>query len=69
MEGKLSVSQESQSIPKGEFKFTIFGKQDNVNYIYSMLKPEVELHCLIEMESNPFGEDKVHKLHITGVSS
>jgi hypothetical protein len=67
--GKLSVSIMGQEIPPGEYNFAIFGNQDNVDYIYSMLKPEVVLHCLIEMLSNPFGEDNVHKLHITGVGS
>jgi hypothetical protein len=65
--GKLSVSNDYQQIPIGEYNFTIFGSQDNVNYIQSMLKKEVELYCLVEMESNPFGNDKVYKLHITGV--
>ena len=67
--GKLCVSSEGQEIPPGEYNFTIFGNQDNINYIYSMLKPEVILHCLAEMQPNPFGADTVHKLHITGVSS
>ncbi len=67
--GKLSVSSEGQKIPPGEYNFTIFGKQDNVEYIYSMLKPEVGVECLIEMESNPFGKDRVSKLHITGVGT
>lgn len=66
--GKLSVASASQPVPEGEYAFEIFGSQDNVDYIYSMLKPQVELNCLIEMESNPFGEDKVYKLHITGVN-
>lgn len=66
--GKLSVASSSQPVPEGEYAFEIFGPQDNVDYIYSMLKPQVELHCLIEMESNPFGEDKVYKLHVTGVN-
>lgn len=65
--GKLSVTIADQDIPVGEYNFAIFGSQDHVEYIYSMLKKEVELVCLIELESNPFGEDKVHKLHITGV--
>ena len=65
--GKLSVSIEEQHVPIGEYNFAIFGSQDNVDYIYSMLKREVELFCLIELESNPFGEDNVHKLHVTGV--
>ncbi len=66
--GKLSVASSSQPVPEGEYPFEIFGLQDNVDYIYSMLKPQIELHCLIEMESNPFGEDKVYKLHVTGVN-
>lgn len=66
--GKLSVAVTGEPVPEGEYNFEIFGSQDNVEYIYSMLKPQVELHCLIEMESNPFGEDKVYKLHVTGVN-
>lgn len=65
--GKLSVSNGYQQIPIGEYNFTIFGSQDNVDYIQSMLKKEVDLYCLVEMESNPFGNDKVYKLHVTGV--
>ena len=67
--GKLAVSIDDQEVPPGEYNFTIFGNQDNVEYIYSMLKPEVAVFCLVEMESSPFGEDKVNKLHITGVGS
>ena len=66
--GKLSVHSLGEPVPQGEYNFEIFGSQDNIEYIYSMLKPQVELHCLIEMESNPFGEDKVYKLHVTGVN-
>lgn len=66
--GKLSVRSSSQPIPAGEYAFEIFGSQDNVEYIYSMLKPQIKLYCLIEMELNPFGEDKVFKLHVTGVN-
>jgi len=65
--GKLSVTIGDQQVPIGEYSFAIFGPQDGVDYIYSMLKREVEIYCLIEMESNPFGDDKVHKLHVTGV--
>lgn len=67
--GKLAVGVEGQEVPPGEYNFTIFGNQDNVDYIYSMLKSVVILNCLIEMLANPFGEDTVHKLHVTGVSS
>lgn len=66
--GKLSVKKPGQAVPIGDYNFEIFGSQDNVEYIYSMLKLQVELYCLIEMESNPFGDDRVHKLHVTGVN-
>jgi hypothetical protein len=66
--GKLSIDKNGQAVPVGEYNFEIFGSQDSVDYIYSMLKPQIDIHCLIELESNPFGEDSVHKLHITGVN-
>lgn len=66
--GKLSISEDGQAVPVGEYNFEIFGSQDSIDYIYSMLKPQVDLHCLVELEANPFGEDTVHKLHITGVN-
>lgn len=66
--GRLSVKQSGQAVPEGDYTFEIFGPQDHVDYIYSMLKPQVRLFCLVEMESNPFGEDKVHKLHVTGIN-
>lgn len=65
--GKLAVTAENQKIPPGDYSFSIFGAQDNVDYIYSMLRPEVTLHCLVEIASDPFGEDKVHALHVTAV--
>lgn len=65
--GKLAVSSPGQYIPEGEYHFSIFGSQDSVGYIYSMLEPEVELNCLIELETSPFGGEKIHKLHITGL--
>lgn len=67
--GKLSISESGQPVPVGDYNFEIFGSQDSVDYIYSMFKPQVDLHCLIELESNPFGDDTVHKLHITGVTT
>ncbi len=67
--GKLSVIEEAQPVPMGEYNFEIFGPQDNIEYIYSMLKPSVELFCLVEIEASPFGGEKVHKLHVTGVGT
>jgi hypothetical protein len=67
--GKLSVSSQGQYVPQGEYNFSIFGNQDNVEYIYSMLQPEVELNCLIELAISPFGGEEIHKLHITGIKA
>lgn len=67
--GKLAVKIPEQKIPEGVYSFTIFGNQDNVDYIYSMLKPEVILTCLMEIALSPFGGHDIHKLHITGVGS
>lgn len=67
--GKLSIKLQDQVIPEGIYNFTIFGNQDNVDYIYSMLKPEVVLTCLREVALSPFGGYEIHKLHITGVTS
>ena len=64
--GKLLVG-ESQAVPEGEYKFTIWGDQDNVNYIYSTLRPQVTISCLKERRLNPFEGEAVFKLHITGV--
>lgn len=65
--GKLSVSVVNQGIPPGEYNFTIVGDQDNVNYIFALLKPQVVLSCLIEESLNPFGEINIKRLHIAGV--
>lgn len=65
--GKLAVTVKGQDVEKGTYNFSIFGSQDNIEYIQSMLKREVELFCLIEFASNPFGEDNIYKLHVTGV--
>ncbi len=67
--GKLSVTDAGQAIPVGEYNFTIFGNQDNVEYIYTLLRPQVSLYCLVEEAMSPFGGVDVHKLHITGVGS
>ena len=46
-----------------------FCKTLNVEYIYTLLRPQVSLYCLVEEAMSPFGGVDVHKLHITGVGS
>jgi len=67
--GKLSVSISGQEVAPGIYNFSIFGNQDNVEYIYTLLKPQVTLFCLVEESISPFGGVAVNKLHITGVGS
>ncbi|WP_417698067.1 hypothetical protein [Psychromonas sp.] len=67
--GKLSVSETCQHVPIGEYKFSIFGNQDNIDYIYSMLKPVVILNCLVELALSPFGGEEIHLLHVTGIEA
>jgi len=66
--GKLRIFDD-QSIPSGDYNFSIFGDQDNVNYIYSMLKPLVTVKCLLEMAISPLGAELISHLHITGIVS
>lgn len=66
--GRLLVS-DGQGLPPGEYSFSIFGDQDNVNYIYSMLKSQVSISCLKESKLNPFAGEAVFMLHIIGVTS
>lgn len=66
--GRLRVF-EDQLIPSGDYNFSIFGDQNNVNYIYSMLKPLVQVKCLIEMAVSPLGSEAIASLHITAILS
>ncbi len=66
--GKLRVG-EGQPVPAGDYNFSIFGTQDNVNYIYSMLKPLVTIKCLIELAISPLGPELISHLHVTGIGS
>lgn len=65
--GRLLVA-EGQYLPQGEYNFSIYGDQDNVDYIYSMLRPQVTIRCLKESRLNPFAGEAVFRLHITGVT-
>jgi hypothetical protein len=66
--GKLRIRTE-QPVPAGDYSFSILGDQDNVNYIYSMLKPLVSIKCFVEFVVNPLGKNFISRLHITSVES
>jgi hypothetical protein len=66
--GKLRIF-EDQVVPKGDYAFSIFGDQNNVDYIYSMLKPRVTINCLLEHAVSPLGPELISHLHITEIVS
>ena len=66
--GKLRIVDE-QEIPPGDYNFSIYGDQDNVNYIYSMLSPLVIVKCLIESALSPLGKEMISHLYITDIAS
>ncbi len=66
--GKLRVAS-GQPIPSGDYSFSIFGSQDNIDYIYSMLKPLVTIKCLVEKAKSPLGPELISHLHVTGLGS
>ena len=66
--GKLAVGS-GQAIPPGQYHFTIVGAQNHIQYIYSMLQPEVSIKCLREEQVNPLGDTKIVRLHIITVAA
>jgi len=66
--GKLRIN-DGQVLPSGDYSFSIFGSQNNINYIYSMLQPQVTIECLVEVAVNPFGKEIISKLHVVGIIS
>lgn len=66
--GKLAVGPH-EPLPEGEYNFSILGEQNQVQYIYSMLQPQVTVECLREEQVNPLGETKIVRLHIVAIAS
>ncbi len=65
--GKLDITIGNEKLIPGKYNFSLVSDQDFQEYISLMHESEVTLTCLIEMQPNPFGKDKVYKLHVTGV--
>jgi hypothetical protein len=66
--GRLSVFAE-QTIPKGEYRFAVVGRQDRHDYIEAMLRHAVKVSCLEETVDHPFGGRRVVSLQVTNVDS
>ncbi|MBW1650319.1 MAG: fructose 1,6-bisphosphatase [Deltaproteobacteria bacterium] len=67
-DGKLRIP-DGQAIPRNDYSFSIFGNQDNINYIHSMLKNLVTIECRLEFAISPLGSKLISKLHIIGIIS
>jgi hypothetical protein len=64
--GRLNV-EDGQSIPKGEYRFTVIGKQELSDYIEAMLHREVSVTCLEETVDHPLVGRKILSLHVLNV--
>lgn len=65
--GKLYVF-EGQSIPEGNYRFSVIGNQDTAAFIEAMLKRNVTITCLLEISDDPFEMEKVVALQIINIS-
>lgn len=66
--GKLHVFA-GQSIPEGDYRFVLIGKQDVVAYIQAMLRQAVMISCLQEVSHNPISGDKIVCLQVVSVET
>jgi hypothetical protein len=61
--GKLKVP-DGQLVPAGEYSFEVVGDQAIAEYIESMLKTQVNVSCLKEVATSPFGAQDIAKIQL-----
>jgi hypothetical protein len=66
--GRLAV-QDGQSIPKGEYRFTVIGRQELSEYIEAMLHEQVTVTCLEEIVDHPLVGRKIAALQLINVKN
>jgi len=66
--GRISVF-DAQTIPKGEYKFSVIGRQDLSDYIEAMLRRHVKITCLEEIVDHPLVGRKITGLQVLNVRS
>lgn len=66
--GRVSVFDD-QSLPKGEYKFSVIGQQDLSDYIEAMLRKHVKITCLEEIVDHPLVGRKIAGLQVLKVGS
>ena len=65
--GRVTVF-EGQSLPKGEYKFSIVGRQDRSEHIEAMLRKRVRIKCLEEIVDHPLVGRKISGLQVLQVN-
>lgn len=66
--GRLKVHP-GESIPEGDYRFEIVGKQQVETYIEAMLQQIVKVSCLREIAENPISGEKIYRLQIIDIGS
>ncbi len=64
--GKLAVSP-GESIPEGQYGFTVVGSEDYVQFVESMLKTNVTVECIQETTRDALGEPVIAGLQVIRV--
>lgn len=66
--GKLHVFPE-QTIPEGDYRFEVIGRQDVYAYIEAMLRQAVLVTCLREVSENPISGDRIVRLQVINIET
>jgi hypothetical protein len=66
--GRIKVF-ERETLPPGEYKFTVIGSQDVAEYIEAMLEKNVLIRCLEETVEHPLRGTVIASLQVLNVSA
>lgn len=67
-DGRLQVGP-GQSIPHGQYRFEVIGRQAASEYVEAMLKKIVRVTCLREVAENPINGEKIYRLQVISVDA
>ena len=67
-EGRLRVLP-GESIPEGDYKFEVVGRQSVATYIEAMLQKIVHVTCLREIAENPISGEKIYGLQVIDIET
>lgn len=67
-DGRLHVGP-GQSVPEGQYRFDVIGRQAATDYVAAMLKQVVRVTCLREVAENPISGEKIYRLQVISVDA